>query len=369
MAFSFSFAGDDIEIDDQTPPPPPKTVAKEPISSSASTAGAFPVQGKPQLPPISHDLEQMLKRLPSKIAFSSLTVALEDGRTIQIPRRELWDVRVQLMAEDDADSKSESEAGLGQHDVKTGIYEGGFKSWESSVDLVKVLAKLSSADMLNREPCVLIELGCGTALPSLVLFQWALAERSSGPKHPLVITLADYNPTVLWLVTLPNIILAWALQQRGREPVLGEAFTPDGELELTPEVIEAFKRSLTSNQITFSFLSGAWSPEFVDMLYSSTPPASLEDHTQTLVLGSETIYSPFALERFSTTLLSILQRERRERPGGHARAVIAAKKLYFGVGGSLDDFVDRMRELGTTVETLFEEPTGVVRGVVGCQLS
>lgn len=42
-------------------------------------------------------------------------------------------MRVQLMAEDE-------EVGLGSADVKTGIYEGGFKSWESSVDLVRELA-------------------------------------------------------------------------------------------------------------------------------------------------------------------------------------------------------------------------------------
>ena len=33
-----------------------------------------------------------------------------------------------------------AEVGLGKDDIKTGVYEGGFKSWESSVDLVKVLA-------------------------------------------------------------------------------------------------------------------------------------------------------------------------------------------------------------------------------------
>ncbi|KAK3986889.1 hypothetical protein QBC44DRAFT_131607 [Cladorrhinum sp. PSN332] len=370
MAFSFSFAGDDIEDDDQslTSPPQPKTLGK-PDAASPSGAGAFPVQGKPLLPPASHDLGHMISRLPSKIAFSLLSVDLQDGSTIQIPRRELWDVRVQLMAEDDADGQSESEAGLGEHDVKTGIYEGGFKSWESSVDLVKVLASENSADALNRDPCVLIELGCGTALPSLVLFQWALAERKSGPKNPLVLAVSDYNPSVLYLVTLPNIILAWALQQRGQLPILEEAFTADGELELTAEVLHTFQDSLASNQISLSFLSGAWSPEFVDLLYHSAFTPSLGANAETLVLGSETIYSPFALECFSSTLLSVLQRERRERPSGNARAIIAAKRLYFGVGGSLDDFVDKMRGLGTTVDALFEEPTGVARGVVGCQLS
>lgn len=185
----------------------------------------------------------------------------------------------------------------------------------------------------------------------------------------MVIAVSDYNPSVLYLVTLPNIILAWALQQRGQLPILDEAFTADGELELTSEVLQAFQDSLKSCQITLSFLSGAWSPEFVDLLYNSAFPPSLGAGAKTLVLGSETIYSPFALESFSNTLLSVLQRERQERPSGNARAIIAAKKLYFGVGGSLDDFVDKMRGLGATIETLFEEPRGVVRGVVGCQLS
>ncbi|KAL2142189.1 hypothetical protein VTI28DRAFT_1456 [Corynascus sepedonium] len=371
MAFSFSFAGDDIEEDPQleAAPAPPQPVARAPAAASPSTAGAFPVQGKPLLPPTQHGLQELLSRLPSKIAFSLLDVHLGDGHVLQLPRRELWDVRVQLMAEDDADNASASEAGLGEHDVKTGIYEGGFKSWESSVDLVKVLAAERVTDMLTQDPCVLIELGCGTALPSLALFQWALTGRKSNQEQPLVLTLADYNPTVLYLVTLPNLILAWALQERAENAVIEEAFTPDEELELTSEVLEAFRQTLSSKRITLSFLSGAWSLEFVDLLYGGSIPRGLPETTRTLLLGSETIYSPFALESFAETVLSILQRERSGRSDGEARALIAAKRLYFGVGGSLDDFVDKMRGLGTSVRTLFEETKGVHRGVVECLLS
>ena len=128
MSFAFAFSGDDIDDDAST-----QAVKEEP----KPVAGAFPVQGKPQLPPTQHDLVQMLGQLPSKIAYGFLDVRLEDGSALSLPRRELWDVRVQLMAEDDG-SGSEIE-GLGSHDVKTGVYEGGFKSWESSLDLVQVL--------------------------------------------------------------------------------------------------------------------------------------------------------------------------------------------------------------------------------------
>jgi protein-histidine N-methyltransferase len=210
-------------------------------------------------------------------------------------------------------------------------------------------------------------------LPSLALFQWALAGRQlSEAKLPLVLTLADYNPSVLFLVTLPNFILAWAIQQRGENPILDGAFSPDGEmeLELTSGVLQAFKDTLSSNQISLLFLSGAWSPEFVQLLSSSVPSplADTVGEVSTLVMGAETIYSPFALESFAATLLAILEQDRRSHPGDQSTAIIAAKRLYFGVGGSLDDFVDKMKSLGANVETLREETQGVRRGVVRCRL-
>lgn len=138
-----------------------------------------------------------------------------------------------------------------------------------------------------------------------------------------------------------------------------------GELELTDEVKEAFFTFLSSSGVTLSFLSGGWSAAFVDLLYGlSAVDAGPTAHT--LVLGAETIYSPFALETFSVTLLTILQRE--SGPSTTAMAIIGAKKLYFGVGGSLDDFVQRMREAGATVNELREEADGVRRGVVQCLL-
>jgi len=115
------------------------------------------VQGKPLFAPTHHDIHDMLAKLPSKIAYGTVTVDLDlpggvnagdaaSPRSLSLPRRELWDVRLQLMAEADGDEEGGGAGdaanhvpGLGRHDVKTGIYEGGFKSWESSVDLVKVL--------------------------------------------------------------------------------------------------------------------------------------------------------------------------------------------------------------------------------------
>jgi protein-histidine N-methyltransferase len=138
-SFSFSFSGDDIEDNGSEEPeihaPPSLNHAAETGSIRRISSPAFPIAGQPLLQPQTHDLETMLHALPSKIAYSTLSVELDDGGKIGIPRRELWDVRVQLMAEED----DEGLGNLGKDDVKTGVYEGGFKSWESSVDVVKVL--------------------------------------------------------------------------------------------------------------------------------------------------------------------------------------------------------------------------------------
>jgi protein-histidine N-methyltransferase len=120
---------------DVEPYPPPRRLAAETGTLRRASSSAFPIDGQPMLAPQSHDLESMLEALPSNIAYSTLAIKLDDGSKILIPRRELWDVRGQLMAEED----DEGLGNLGKDDVRTGVYEGGFKSWESSVDVVKVL--------------------------------------------------------------------------------------------------------------------------------------------------------------------------------------------------------------------------------------
>ncbi|KAF7541996.1 hypothetical protein G7Z17_g11828 [Cylindrodendrum hubeiense] len=354
MSFSFGFAGEDISDDEKNAP----SAKPAPVPA----ASAFPVPGKPQLPPTLHELAGMLAQLPSKIAYGTLGVTLDDGTAIQIPRRELWDVRVQLMAEEEEISGHAAAEGLGAHDVKTGVYEGGFKSWESSVDLVKVLAANNSISALLKTPVRVIELGCGTALPSVALFQWTMSLPSE--RRPLSLILADYNPTVLQLVTLPNFVLAWALSNP-QTPALQDAFSIEGEVELGPDVIAAFQQYLQASNITLSFASGAWSQEFVNLLY--TLPAGDGQPTSTLLLGAETIYSPFALQAFTETIFTILERE-RDTPGSEAGAYVGAKRLYFGVGGSLDDFIDKARGKGAVVNQVREETEGVRRGVVQCIL-
>lgn len=57
---------------------------------------------------------------------------------LHLPRRELYDVRVQLLGEADEHSDVVVDQ-LDKSDIRSGVYEGGFKTWECSVDLASLL--------------------------------------------------------------------------------------------------------------------------------------------------------------------------------------------------------------------------------------
>jgi protein-histidine N-methyltransferase len=141
---------------------------------------------------------------------------------------------------------------------------------------------------------------------------------------PMYFTLADYNTEVLRLVTLPNMILTWALQSSH----LPEAEVADhGEVALSPDLLSAFQQALASQGLILTFISGSWLPS--SSFLSLVPTAS---ELSTFVMGSETIYSEAALKAFTEVLFGILKQVQT------GKAVVAAKKVYFGVGGSVEEF-------------------------------
>lgn len=218
-------------------------------------------------------------------------------------------------------------------DVQTNIYEGGYKTWECSIDLVRFLldrGPRKDLDDLVRVNHV-IEMGCGTALPSLLLFQYALQNQLG-----IYFTLTDYNADVLRLVTVPNLVLTWAstLDEAKSKEIFGEAGNPilntdedNGDLYLTPAVLEAFKAHLASIGITLTLLSGSWLP-----VPSLLPLIPSSPELNTLILASETIYSPASLVAFTDAMVALIQRVKS------GKALVAAKRVYFGVGGSVDEF-------------------------------
>lgn len=79
-----------------------------------------------------------LSILPSQIFYNRLAIS---GTPIVIARREIFDIRTQLMAEDNENyDNAELIAGLEEGDLKPNFYEGGFKTWECALDLAKLAA-------------------------------------------------------------------------------------------------------------------------------------------------------------------------------------------------------------------------------------
>lgn len=265
------------------------------------------------------------------------------------------------MAEDSAGHDNEELiAGIEKGDITPNFYEGGFKTWECALDLAKLSlnedilnessdspADIHIIEVRNHPSCESFsqhlpgaranmneQLGAGTAVPSLTLFARLLSQAEPGQsQRKTLFTFADYNSDVLRLVTLPNLLLTWH-NSRSQTAISAASTTPDQdeELDITPELVQEFKDDLAQRGISVDFVSGAWSPEFVDLVFSSGDSAR-----KTLVLASETIYSPASLAAFSETLLALLRRS--NTASAKSRALVAAKKVYFGVGGGVDEFL------------------------------
>ncbi|EAW15112.1 protein-histidine N-methyltransferase [Aspergillus clavatus NRRL 1] len=338
-AFSFGFAGDDIDVDENDMSGVEGTEMSNAAQSSPQVTGSL-------IEPQKHDMAEWVATLPSQISYNKLVINTSHGgreRTFfTLARREVFDIRTQLMAEDGADHENEELIlGLEKGDIKPTFYEGGFKTWECALDLAKLVV---SEDLPHQtEDQHIIELGAGTAVPSLILFAQALS-RPEPAKSRIHFTLADYNSAVLRLVTLPNLLLTWNQLVKHRETSSPEG-TPcdeqpdEEELDITPELVESFQKDLAARNITLEFISGAWSPAFVDLVFSSYG----EGKGKTLILASETIYSPASLAAFSETLIALLRRSGNEQ--ARSKSLIAAKKVYFGVGGGVDEFVSVLRGL------------------------
>lgn len=214
--------------------------------------------------------------------------------------------------------------------------------------------------------------------------------------------LCDYNIEVLRLLTGANVLLQ--LGQNGLLTNSGDGFCKDdvrtiggedidqgegeGEGEFDLDSVASGHRRLDETVIlamlrqigisSIDFISGAWGDPFVDLILpppshpsrspspstkmvsnpiqgSASDPASASIPTRqkrpVLILCSETIYSPSSLHAFTSTLLSLL---RRSGDPGRSMALVAAKKIYFGIGGGVDDFTAEAQRAGGVVGVVKE---------------
>ena len=203
-------------------------------------------------------------------------------------------------------------------DLEPGVYEGGMKVWECSIDLVIYLAKHSDLFLTKGH---VLELGCGHGLPACYVLREGLRRRkesnSDASGQPLMVVFADYNDFVLKDVTLSNIVINTAHIQDAKQVIPHVKLVAGDWLELSDELR---KGSTQDTSVPF-------------------------DGKFDLILAAETLYSEEAARE---TALFVA----RHLCPDTGVALVATKRYYFGVGGGTDAFQEACKKsvLGTGME-------------------
>ncbi|KAJ1948300.1 hypothetical protein EC988_005235, partial [Linderina pennispora] len=151
-------------------------------------------------------------------------------------KRRIDDIQFQLAQEDMMEAEHSSTLqkmmaeGKDAADVIKGVYEGGLKTWECSIDLLNYL--ISEEDGIEAlAGAQVLELGCGTALPSLHILKRVPTAQ---------VCLQDYNKDVLELVTIPNVLANTVLSPENG--VAGDKLHVEDDTE-TCEIDVDFRRT------------------------------------------------------------------------------------------------------------------------------
>ncbi|KAI9454492.1 hypothetical protein F5148DRAFT_985074 [Russula earlei] len=416
-AFTFTFDFDfEDDLDESFDAVPLQQTATGPSAGSdkRSTSKGEPVR---ELSAEEIPLSSLISTLPEALSYSPVTLPAPSGH--KLVRRDLFDARFQLLAQGD-DRRDERTAAFvdAPADLVPGAYEGGLKTWECALDLAAyldhdVLGGCDPAAGRRVRGLRVIELGCGTAVPTLLLLDRLFAHLAFGararPEQEETETdvhLQDYNRSVLELVTFPNILLTWYMsplsasyrasssdsddddgEERGEAAARGRAAHADGHgrgpggLTVTPGLLSAFTASLDAHKVRLRFFAGGWA-SLRELLLAPrrtvTPPPPPYD----IVLASETIYRTETLDPFLGVLRAAAARaphkpvadaevrcdqgeeEEEELATRPPLCLVAAKVLYFGVGGGVHGFVRAVEEDNGTVRTVWEHREGVRRMIM-----
>lgn len=341
MSFSFGFTNDDFSDDDIEELDSVSNVSVSILKENPldKLSGTIDESSYPKV----HSLESILHTLKGvRLTFDNYTTSI--GQNI-IYRRELFDVKHQIMCEEDntsAKTHVTSDVLIGDNnvvDLKKNVYEGGFKSWECSYDMVDELSTMINIGKLNYKN--LLELGCGTALPTcFLLMKRFQTQNKTGANY----ILSDFNYDVLRLVTVPNLLIHWASTLEPlklhelcvSQPASDQNTETDApilnndEILITESLINEFVVQLSEYKVDLLFISGSWGRQFNSLL-KSTPID--------LIITSETIYSPESLPIVAESLIDILTQSNVSR----SSCLVASKNFYFGVGGSVTEFVNYLR--------------------------
>jgi hypothetical protein len=194
-------------------------------------------------------------------------------------------------------------------DLVPGVYEGGLKVWESSLDLLhymnehpeETLPDLFEVPSPSRSHDArslrYLELGCGHGLPGCYIIRQAIRRNIL---DRLEVVFSDYNEFVLRDALLSNVILN----------------TSDLGMDGVHELAKSIRLG-----------SGDWN----GILAPDPTSRNVKLHSFDWIAASETLYTVQAAQETAYLLSQLLCPE-------SGQALVASKRYYFGVGGGVDAF-------------------------------
>eukprot|EP01095_Lingulamoeba_sp_RSL-Kostka_P012834 TRINITY_DN5164_c0_g1_i1.p1 TRINITY_DN5164_c0_g1~~TRINITY_DN5164_c0_g1_i1.p1 ORF type:complete len:341 (-),score=74.37 TRINITY_DN5164_c0_g1_i1:842-1864(-) len=198
-------------------------------------------------------------------------------------------------------------------DVLDKVYEGGFKIWECTFDLLEYLSTnygQSSSYELDTIQSI-FDIGCGQGLLGIYCYLY----------FPNITNcdFQDYNSEVLTYLTIPTIIKNAEIKSDNNN---------DNNEE---NIINDIKEKCL-------FYSGDWKKIENKYFQLNEDQHENDDNNNQydLILTAETLYK----EENHQSLYSLIKSSLK-RPNG--RALIASKNYYFGVGGGINTFEDIVR--------------------------
>lgn len=204
------------------------------------------------------------------------------------------------------------------NDLVPGVYEGGLKVWESSMDLVQymhnddkndnaagVLSMLPTERIPTDRPLRFLELGCGHGVPSCYLLRHVAR---LGLLQKTQFWLTDYNDFVIKDALVSNIVLN----------IMAE------------EGAESSRKMISSKDMVAKCLklgSGDW----FGLLDPGNQYSTEILHQMDWIAAAETLYTVEAAKETAILISRLLRPET-------GQAWVASKRYYFGVGGGVDAF-------------------------------
>jgi hypothetical protein len=275
-------------------------------------------------------------------------------------------------------------------DLVSGVYEGGLKTWECSIDLCQYLYSLwwqqqqqnnnnevgnnnninanintgshssMSMRMMIQSACFapsksshshVLELGCGHGLPGILLHK--LSQSHGRQNNNVNVMFSDYNDYVLEQVTWPNMMLnSNTTNTNTSNDSNNTSMGDDNDVDVDTSISQ---QQRGGGAVTM--VGGDWWELSRRLQITTTETAAANDNSNNTnttqqhhkcgmaipnapadgrfdcILAAETLYS---LEASKATAV-LLSRHLTPMTGV---GLIATKRYYFGVGGGTDAFID-----------------------------